>query len=218
MANGKVLTGFSRPWIALYAASQGEVTYSGGIPLARGVSVQLSVEGANDTNFYADNVLAETDNQAFSSGTASVTVDGLKEAARRLISGVSATKSVTPTGASAAVELDVYDDRAVVPYVGLGFVARYMEDGVTTYRPIILKKIKFSPEGLDAATQEENIDFQTLQLEATIYRDDTSTHEWKLIGADQTSEEDAYAVIQAVLTPAAAANASVNSGTRSGKG
>lgn len=204
MANGKVITGFSKPWVALYAASNGTVSYSGGMPLARGVNVSLDVEGADDNDFYADNVLAETDTQAFSSGTATLTVDGLKQAARKLISGLVSTKSVTPPGSgSTAVVFDVYDDKAVIPYVGVGFIVRYTENGVTTYCPVILNKVKFAPDGLDAATQEENIEWQTSELEATIMRDDSEDHAWKMIGADQTTEEAAYAAIQAVLTPAA---------------
>ena len=200
MANGKVCTGFSMPFVALYNATGGTVTYSGGIPLARGVSVSLDVEGSSDNDFYADNVLAETDTQAFSNGTVTLTVDGLKAAARKLISGVTTTKSVTVS--SSSVEFDVYDDAQVVPYVGIGFVARYMEAGVTTYAPIILPKCKFNPEGLEAATQEEEIDWQTTDLEADIMRDDTAAHAWKMIGADQTTEEAAVAAYQAILTPA----------------
>lgn len=201
MANGKVCTGFSMPFVALYSASNGTVTYSGGIPLARGVSVSLDVEGSSDNDFYADNVLAETDTQAFSNGTVTLTVDGLKAAARKLITGVTTTKSVTVD--SASVSFDVYDDAQVVPYVGVGFVARYMEDGVTTYAPIILNKVKFNPDGLDAETQGEEIDWQTAELEGDIMRDDSAAHAWKMIGADQTTEAAAVAAIQAVLTPAA---------------
>lgn len=201
MANGKVITGYSMPFVALYAAANGVVTYSGGIPLARGVDVSLSVEGGSDNDFYADNVKAESDNQTFSSGTLSLTVDGLKEAARKLISGVKTTRK-EGTG-DTAVSFDVYDDKQEMPYVGVGFVVRYMEDGVTTYAPIIIKKVKFSPEGLDAATQEENIDWQTTKLEASIMRDDTANHEWKMIGDDQTTEEAAVAAYKLVLTPAA---------------
>lgn len=201
MANGKVITGYSMPFVALYAAANGVVTYSGGIPLARGVDVSLSVEGGSDNDFYADNVKAESDTQTFSSGTLSLTVDGLKAAARKLISGVKTTRK-EGTG-DTAVSFDVYDDKQEMPYVGVGFVVRYMEDGVTTYAPIIIKKVKFSPEGLDAATQEENIEWQTTKLEASIMRDDTANHEWKLIGEDQTTEEAAVAAYKLVLTPAA---------------
>lgn len=201
MANGKVCTGFSMPFVALYSASNGTVTYSGGIPLARGVDVSLDIEGASDNDFYADNVKAESDTQTFTSGTVSLTVDGLKEAARKLITGVTATRTVT-VGTDTSVVFEQYDNTQTVPHVGIGFVVRYMEAGVTTYVPIILTKCKFSPEGLDASTQEEDIDFQTTSLEAEILRDDSSTETWKLIGADQTTEAAAVDAYKAILTPA----------------
>ena len=186
------------PWVALYAESQGTVTYSGGIPLARGVDVSISIESDSDNNFYADNVLAETDRQAFSGGTLTLTVDGLKDAARKLISGVTTVQSVTVTTGT-AVSFDVYDDQASVPYVGVGFVVRYMEDGVTSYVPVVIRKCKFSDPEITAATQEENIDWQTQSLEATIMRDDTSNHAWRMIGVAQTTEAAAYNAIKAVL-------------------
>lgn len=34
MANGKVITGFSKPYVALYAANNGSPTYTSGQPLA----------------------------------------------------------------------------------------------------------------------------------------------------------------------------------------
>jgi len=197
MANGRVCTGFSMPWVALYSENNGTITYSGGIPLARGVDVNISVEGAGDNNFYADNVLAETDTQAFSSGTLTLTVDGLKDAARKLITGVTTSQSVTTGGNT--VSFEVYDDLAVVPYVGVGFVARYMEAGSTSYVPIIIKKCKFSDPEITAATQEDSIDWQTQSLEATIMRDDSTYHAWKMIGAGQSTEAAAYNAIKAVL-------------------
>ena len=49
MANGRVLTGFSLPYIALYSASTaGVVSYSSGQILARGVSVSLDVNSASE--------------------------------------------------------------------------------------------------------------------------------------------------------------------------
>lgn len=199
MANGKVCTGFSKPWVAKYAASGSTVSYSGGIPLARGVNVSLSVEASSDNNFYADNVLAETDNQGFSGGTVTLEVDGLKDTARKSIMGITASTTVTVSSGTTVV-FEQYDDTQSIPYMGLGFIARYMSDGVTSYVPIILKKVKFNPEGLEAATQEDEIDWQTESLEATIMRDDSSAHAWKLIGAEQTSEDAAYNAIKAVLT------------------
>lgn len=193
MANGRVLTGFSMPWVALYANSGGTISYSGGMPLARGVSVSLDVEASSDNDFYVDNVLAETDTQGFSGGTVTLTVDGLKDAARKLIMGLTATRT------AGQVEFDQYDDTQVIPYVGVGFVVRYMEDGVTSYVPYILNKVKFNPEGLEAATQEEEIDWQTTELEGSIMRDDSTAHAWKLIGAAQTTEAAAVDAYKAIL-------------------
>jgi len=201
MANGRVLTGFSMPWVALYSASGGVVTYSGGIPLARGVSVNLDVEGAGDNDFYADNVKAETDTQAFKSGTITLTVDGLKDAARKLIMGLTATRSVS-VGANTSVSFDQYDDTQEIPYVGVGFVARYMEDGVASYVPYVINKVKFDVDGLDAETQGEDIDFQTTKLNGKIMRDDTTAHAWKLVGAEQTTETAAVNAYKGVLTAA----------------
>lgn len=199
MANGRVCTGFSMPWVASYANSGTTITYSGGIPLARGVNVSVSIETADDNNFYADNVLAETETGVFQSGSVSLEVDGLKSAAKELISGVRNTESVTVTATTSTASFDVYDDDTVAPYVGVGFVVRYMEGGVTTYDAVILPKVRFSPEGLDAATQEDEIDWQTTTLEGTILRDDSAKHAWKKIANGFTSETAAYEAIKAVL-------------------
>ena len=68
-AAGKVCTGFSKPYVAKYAAAGGTVTYSDAQVLARGVEVSLEVESGDANNFYADNIAAETIAGAFTSGT-----------------------------------------------------------------------------------------------------------------------------------------------------
>ena len=42
MANGRVATGFSKPIVAKYEAEGTTVTYTGAMPLARGVDVTLT--------------------------------------------------------------------------------------------------------------------------------------------------------------------------------
>jgi hypothetical protein len=66
-----------------------------------------------------------------------------------------------------------------------------MSGGVTYYTPIVLAKVQFDPVKNAAKTQEDNIDFQTQELTATIMRDDTSVQNWKFVGADYESESDA---------------------------
>ena len=199
MANGRVITGYSLPWVALYANSSGTITYSGGIPLARGVSVAFNISGGGN-DFYADNVMAEAGAGTFTGGTVTLTVDGMKDAARKLISGQTATKSY---GSQNAVTFDSSDDTAAAPYVGIGFVVRYQEAGEVSYDAVVLTKARFNVEGLDAKTQEENVEYQTASLEAKLMRDDSSAHIWKLIKTGCETEAEAVAAYKAVLTPAA---------------
>lgn len=166
MANGRVLTGFSKPYVAVYSHTGTTVSYADGQILARGVSVSLEIESGDDNIFYADNAAAETVAGQFQSGTVSLTVDGLLTAAENLILGLTPETGVTNFG-------DMNQ-----PYVGIGFIARYMSDGVTSYVPMILPKCRFNVPSLEAATQEEDIEWQTQELEATILRDDTEGKTW----------------------------------------
>lgn len=197
MANGQVITGFSKPVVALYSATGTTVSYTGLMPLARGVDVSLDIETNDDNDFYADNVVAESAGNTFSSGTVTLTVDGLKAEARTMIMGLPEPTSVSL--GSNSVDVYDYDDRQAKPYVGVGFIVRYMEDGVTSYVPYMLPKVIFNDLGIEAETQEESIDFQTTELEATIMRDDSDNHRWQRVGANQTTEALAYSVLQALL-------------------
>ena len=69
MANGRVTTGFSKPYIADYSCTSGTIAYENCMPLARGVNVDISIDEAETSGFYADNVLAESDSGVFTSGT-----------------------------------------------------------------------------------------------------------------------------------------------------
>lgn len=197
MANGRVITGYSMPRVALYSAEGNTVTYTNVQPLARGVDVSIEPETADSNDFYADNVLAETASGQFSGGTLTLNVDGLKDAARTLIMGLPEPTEVTVGGEK--VNVFDYDNRQVIPYVGVGFVVRYMEEGVTSYMPVVLPKVQFAVEGLEAATQEDEIDWQTQELTASIMRDDTVDQKWRRVAAAQTTEAKAVAVIEALL-------------------
>ena len=187
-ANGRVCTGFSKPYVAKYANSGTTITYSSGQVLARGVSVDIEPNTAdNDNIFYADNVAAEAVGGTFTGGTLTLTVDGLLDAAEKLLYGL-------PT--AGADGLVPYDDDMNIPYVGIGFVARFMSDNVTTYVPVILTKCRFAEPKMEAQTQGEEIDWQTQELSANILRDDSAKHVWKYVGAGQSTESAAEAKIK----------------------
>lgn len=200
-AAGKVCTGFSKPYVAKYSNTGGVVAYSGVMLLARGVSVSLSLNTTNDNTFYADNIAAETAAAVFADGTAALTVDGLLAAAEKFILGLPEVTEMQSDGS--AVQVSHYGDGMEIPYVGIGFIVRYQSGGVVTYVPVVLTKARFQQPGLDAATQEESIDWQTQELTATLMRDDTTNHDWKLVGADQPTEAAAEAVLKAILGGAA---------------
>ena len=189
MAVGKIVTGFSKPYVALYAASSGTITYSSGQLLSQGVSVSGSADTADDNNFYADNVLAESANTTFTGGEVTLTVDGLLEAAEKLIMGL-------PTSSGGWM---TYNDDQAVPYVGIGFIARYQSDGVVTYVPYVLAKCMFNQINTSAATQEENIEFQTQELTAKIFRGDDTKHAWKYVGDEEDTEAAAEAALKTKL-------------------
>ena len=92
-----------------------------------------------------------------------------------------------------------YGENLTIPYVGVGFICRYMEDGVTSYVPYILTKCRFVTPGVDAQTATETIEWQTQEITATLLRDDTQNHDWKLVGTEQTTEALAEAKIKAIF-------------------
>lgn len=190
MADGRVITGYSDPWVAKYSSEGTTVTYASGQALARGVSVAITPDDASDNKFYANNVEAENAGTTFGSGTVAITVDGLKAAARKLIYGLPTAGEDGWVG---------YGNSQKVPYIGFGCIVRYMEDGVTTYEPLVLPKLMFNPEPLEAATQEEEIDWQTTELTAQIYRDDTVNQDWRLDGAAQETQAAALAALKTKL-------------------
>ena len=112
-ALGKVCTGFSKPYVALYANNEGAITYSSGQRLARGVEVSIEPESSDASNFYADNIIAETVGGQFTGGTCTLTVDGLLQDAEKLIAGLNTADNDGFIN---------YGLDQATPFVGLGFV------------------------------------------------------------------------------------------------
>lgn len=195
MANGRVITGFSKPYVALYTATASggsyTISYSSGQILARGVEIQIEPETTDDNNFYADNVIAENEAGLFTGGTLTLTVDGLKDTANKLIYGLPIADDE---------DWYNYDNTQAIPFVGFGAVIRVQEAGVVSYVPIVLPKIQFNDTGMTAATQEDSIDWQSAELTAQIFRDESVKQTWKKLGEAQTSEAAAEAKIKTFLS------------------
>lgn len=197
-AAGKVLIGFSKPYVAKYTNTGGSISYTDGQILARGVSVALSPDSNDDNKFYADNILAESIGGIFTGAEVTLTVDGLLNSTEKFIYGLPTADSMT-VSSGVTVDIYKYGDAATAPYVGIGYIAMYMQDGVKSYRPTILRKCRFNLAEDSAETMGEEIDWQTKELTASVMRDDSTGHEWKWFGADQSSEAAAENVIRVAL-------------------
>ena len=118
-AAGKVLIGFSKPYVAKYTNTGGSISYSDGQILARGVSVTLSPDSNDDNNFYADNVLAESIGGAFTGAEVTLTVDGLLNSTEKFIYGLPTADSMT-VSSGVTVSIYKYGDTASSFY-GIGY-------------------------------------------------------------------------------------------------
>ncbi len=197
-ANGRVVTGFSHPVVAKYDYSGSNVSYTEGMILARGVSVKLSINTSDSNDFYADNTLAETESGEFAGGTANLVVDGLHPKAEQLVLGLSEPEQIT-YGESKTVKVTKYGAAAKAPYVGIGYITEYTSGNTKIYVPTILRKGKFQQPGTTAKTREKGADWQTQELTADVFRDDTAGADWKWIGEDQATEAAAIEILHGIL-------------------
>lgn len=192
-----VTTGFSEPYIAKYSNTGTTVSYSGGMKLGRGVSMSIEVESADDNNFYADDIVAETETGTMTSASATVTVDGMEPEVAAFALGLPA--ATQENIGESPVDVYDYDDRMNPPFLGLGVLQRVMLNGVQYWVPIVFTKVKMNNPSDEANTQEDQIDWQTQELEMTILRDDSANRRWKRVFERQTTKAAALNIITTYL-------------------
>lgn len=214
-ANGRVRVGFSHPVVAKYDAGSGTPKYTEGRVLARGVGVKLAIKVAESNDFYADDVLAESESGGFAGGTMTLTVDGMHTESEALILGLGTPEQVT-YGSSQNVKVTKYGAAAQPPYVGVGYVTEYKSGDVSEWVPTIVRKVKFKQPGDEAKTRGENTDWQTQEIEADIFRDDSETADWKWVGEAQSSRLAAWKVVDGLLNVAGAMAAASYVGGKNG--
>ena len=185
--------GLSKPFYASYAASNGSVTYSNGGSMGKAVNVSIEPDDNDTTKFYADNGPAESA-QIFSGGTLTLEIDRLDSTVLGALYGITPGSSTTPVG----VTLDFKAD-AVIPYMGVGFVAKSIVDNSPVWMAIILPKVQFVAPSFDLDTQGEEIEFGGNELTATILRDDTTNGNWIKLNYVAT-EADAVTWIKSQLS------------------
>lgn len=191
MAYGRVRVGFSLPYVATYVNTNGTVTYTGGMRLARGVNVSMSPEYSDNTDFYADNDVQESEGGTFAGGTCTLTCDDPLAAAKALIEGTPAADTDGWVKHGGTVSK---------PYVGLGWIVEYVSGGVHSWVPTVVRKAKLASIDDEAATREDGVEYQTSAMEFALSRDDSANREWKWVNeAGFSTEAAAEAALKTAL-------------------
>ena len=200
-AAGKVCVGYSHPFVAKYNYDGGKVSFTEGRRLARGVDVKITPEEADDNDFYADSELSESETGQISGGTMSLTVDGLHQDAERFVFGLPDAEDME-YGNGKTVKITKYPSAMDIPYVGVGVIVHYKSKGIASYVPVIVLKNKFKVPATEAATNEGHDNYQTQTLETTFMPDDSSNPNWKWVGEDCPTKDEAVAVLMGLMSAA----------------
>ena len=192
------IIGVSKPYVAKYSNTDSTVTYTAGQILDKMTQLDATINSAENNNFYADNVIAETD-RSFSGGTLTVNTADLGPEASTLILGITpvAISEIEGVTDEDVNEL-IFDDDQQNPYLGFGCIIKKRVNNEDKWRAIIFTKIQFAVPSDAATTQGETIEWQTPTLSGTIMRDDSAKHTWKR-EATFTTEAQAEAYIKARL-------------------
>lgn len=185
--------GLSKSFYALYAFSNGAVTYSNGGSMGKAVECEIELEDSDSVVFYADNGAAESV-AAFGSGTLTLTNDSMPIDTVAALMGLQTASITTPAGTSLTFPGDL-----TPPYVGYGTVAKMVVNNVILWRALLLPKVQFQIPADSFQTQEEQIEFSGHELTAQILRSDADGHAWKVY-ADFATEANAETWLKSQLS------------------
>jgi phi13 family phage major tail protein len=167
---GKI--GLKYPCYALGMESNGAITYANGAVLAKAISANIKID-TNDVKLWADDVIAESD-VSFVGGTITFNPDDLSDAVKVAILNYAEGAEVDVTLGSKELSAG---SATTPPIIGLGFYGKRIKDGVTTWRAIWLKKVRFKEPADDFKTKAGSVEFITPSLEGTIM--EAADGKWK---------------------------------------
>lgn len=181
------IKGLTTPVIGDYANNSGTVTYSNPMVASQAVEYSATFETGDDNPFYANNGIQENDKGTFTSGELSLaTADLPQELSKRLLGTTTRTDSVPAAVAGGdeplSVTVQVFDDTAKAPYLGVGVVETHQIDDVDTFRAVFFTKVYFNIPENAATTKGESIEWQNPTITGVIQRSDEAgangTHPW----------------------------------------
>lgn len=184
--------------IAEYTSNNGTVSYSNRQKVGDSMTANFELRFA-EGRLYAESTLAEFIRKC-TGGTVSIGVKYIKEAAQKLMFGLSEkTRSITPTGGTATSVKSLQTKKNTVgKYVGFSCYSPAMYDGVEKYDCIFLGKCMFGEPSMSLQTAGENITFSTPTTSGEFLADDSSDGNIKEVATVET-EELAKAWCDAVL-------------------
>lgn len=168
------IKGLTTPVIGDYSASGNTVTYSNAIVANKAVEYSATFESGDDNPFYADDGIAENDKGTFTSGELSLaTADLPQELSVRMLG--TKTYEETATGGSGSgvkATVQVYDDNAKAPYLGVGIIETHQINDANKYRAVFFNKVYFNIPENAATTKGESIEWKNPTITGVIQRSD----------------------------------------------
>lgn len=191
-------------YCARYVNTAGSISYTSPQQVGDAMTANIEVRYA-EGRLYAESTLAEYMRKAVG-GTISLGIKYIKDSAQQLMFG-SRTKSrnisYTPTGSTTSTTVSatslVLGGQDEGTYVGVGFYAPDMVDGVKKYTCVLVKKALFGPPSMSLQTAGENIQFNTPVTSGEFLADDSTTQDLFEI-AVVDDENAAIAWVTAALT------------------
>lgn len=179
--------------VANYVNTAGTVTYTGAASAGDAMNVNLELRFA-EGRLYAESTLAEYMRKCVG-GTISIGVKYIPDAVQTMLFGVTAK---TRTVGSKTISSLVTSAKDTPNYVGVGFYAPDMVDGVKKYTAVKVAKALFGNPSMTLQTAGENITFNTPTTTGEFMADNSTGQDLTEVAVCDT-EEDAIAWIGAVL-------------------
>ena len=169
------------PWAAKQNEGQLPV-YGTGMKIGRAVSANITFQ-RNESELYADDVLAESDN-VLTGGNLDVIVAEILDEVGEAIFGNKKDEDGS-----------YHDSDLASPYIGMGYLREMKLQGKSTYRATWLYKVQLAPAEESANTRGETTTWQTQRMTGEILGvtlDDGSTRfrAWKTF--DKAEEATAW--------------------------
>lgn len=188
--------------VAKYVNTNGVISYTNRQKVGDAMTATLEMRYA-EGRLYAESTLAEFMKKA-TGGTISLGVKYILAAAQQLMFGSregSRTVSYQSGGATATATVAslILGAKTDSAYVGVGFYAPDMVDGVEKYTCVKVAKCLFGPPSMNLQTAGENIQFYTPTTSGEFLADDSSDQDMLEVAICDT-EEAAVAWVAAALT------------------